>query len=314
MSEPLVSIVIPVFNKEKWISQTLASVFNQKYRNWECVIVNDGSTDQSLDRISEFIARHPANWVVVNMENSGQTFARNYGIEISKGDLIAFLDADDLWHPDKLKVQVGLFLTNPALELVFSSYVIFRENQHRGFRFIKSRYPEKLVEDWLSMRGFGGLIESTGVIKKDTLTALGGFPNSLSMTSGLDLSLTVVKSRASIVTPAAYVFYRLSDDQFHTKEDILKSDLRITSRNHSLTPEAQRKLQSSHSSYFYWSESRSLGKAKFLQRVCLVILFFDIPKLVLLYLLITRNIVALLRGLFHGAEIRAFFQAHKLTL
>ena len=314
MTEPLVSIVIPLFNKEMWISQTLASVYNQKYRNWECVIVNDGSTDQSLDQILDFIARHPANWVVVNIENSGQTFARNYGIAMAKGELIAFLDADDLWHPNKLEVQVEVFLTDPKVELVFSSYVIFRENQRKFFRFVKGRSPEKLVKDWLNMRGFGGLIESTGLIKRNTLSAFGNFPTSLSMTSGLDLSLNVVRSKKSIITPEPYVFYRLSDGQFHTNEDILKSDLRVTSSAHSLTSEAHIKLQSSQTSYFFWSECRRLGKAKFLRGVFQVILFIDIPKLLLLYFLLSRNIVALLRGVLHGAEIRAFFQAHKLTL
>lgn len=314
MFEPLVSIVIPLFNKETWIAQTLASVYNQKYGNWECIIVDDGSTDQSSNEAAEFMKSHPANWVLVNIANSGQTFARNYGIEISKGDLIAFLDADDLWHPDKLKSQVELFLINPELELVLSSYVIFRENQYRGFRFVLHQSANKLVEDWLNMRGFGGLIESTGLIKRDTLSEFGNFPVSLSMTSGLDLSLKIVRSRQTMVTRTPYVYYRLSDDQFHKNEDILKTDLEITSLTHSLTSEAYRKLQSSHTSYFYWSESRSLGSVKFIQRVFLAVLHLDIPKLVLLYFLITRNMVSLLKGFSHRAVIRAFFQAHKSTL
>jgi glycosyltransferase involved in cell wall biosynthesis len=314
MSEPLVSIVIPLFNKEAWIIQTLASVYNQSYKNWECIIINDGSTDQSLNRVLEFIDLYPGNWVISNITNSGQAHARNCGIEISKGDLIAFLDADDLWHPNKLQSQVELFLIYPDVELVLSSYVIFRENQFSGFRIVKSRDAGKLVENWLNMRGFGGLIESTGVIKRATLFACGKYPLTLSMTSGLDLCLRVVRLRQVLVSPMPYVFYRLSDGQFHKNEDVLKTDLKITRLTHSLTPKMLKNLEVSHANYIYWSESRRLGRIKFVRRILLALMRLDTPKLVLLYFLITRNWLALFRGFCHQMEIRAFFQAHKSTL
>ena len=90
MFEPLVSIVIPLYNKDEWILQTLDSVYKQTYRNWECIVINDGSTDQSLNQVENFISRHPGNWQNVTIANSGQTVARNLGIQISKGELIAF--------------------------------------------------------------------------------------------------------------------------------------------------------------------------------------------------------------------------------
>ena len=127
MASPSVSIIVPLFNKEEWVTQTLLSVYNQSYRDWECIIVNDGSTDNSLTKVSKFIEDHPANWQVITLANSGQTLARNFGIQLAKADLIAFLDADDLWHPKKLQVQVDLFKNNPELDLSLCTYAIFRE-------------------------------------------------------------------------------------------------------------------------------------------------------------------------------------------
>jgi glycosyltransferase involved in cell wall biosynthesis len=312
LSNPLVSIVIPVYNKELWITETLRSVFNQSYENWECVIVNDGSTDESLNRIVSFVDSHPAKWRVVTIANSGQTFARNYGINLSDGDYVSFLDADDLWHPNKLTAQIELFLRNPRLEASFTSYVIFSENQRRGFRVVKNSDPEKLVSGWLSMQGFGGLIESTGMLKKSTLIDFGCFESHLSMTAGLDLSLRVVRSKPSIITSQPYVYYRLSEGQFHKNEKILVSDLNITSLVHANSLEILRRLKVNHASYLYWSASRGLGHFKFIERILLAFLIFDLSKLAALYFLISRNIVATFRGVRRQKDIRSFLQNHRI--
>ena len=91
MSNPLISIVIPIYNKEFWVTETLNSVLNQSYKNWECVIIDDGSTDQSLDLVLAYTKKYPANWIVKTITNSGQSFARNLGIELSSGDYILSL-------------------------------------------------------------------------------------------------------------------------------------------------------------------------------------------------------------------------------
>lgn len=313
MSNPLVSIVIPVYNKELWISESLRSVLNQSYQNWECIIINDGSTDESLNKINSFIENHPAKWRVITIENSGQTFARNYGVKHSEGEYISFLDADDLWHPNKLEEQIEMFRSTPDLEFVLTPYVIFTENQLSGFRIIKFKNPQQLVSGWLSMRGFGGLVESTGMVKKTTLVDLGFFSPALSMSSGLDLSLRLIKTRKSMVTPSPVVFYRLSDGQFHKNLDALVSDLEIVRLTHSFTPDSLKKLTDCHNNYLYWAEVRTLGRFHFLKRVLATFLFFDIPKLTTLYFLVSRNLLALLRGLHWQSEIRTFIQTHEAS-
>jgi glycosyltransferase involved in cell wall biosynthesis len=274
--------------------------------------VNDGSTDESLTRIVGFIDSHPAKWRVVTIANSGQTFARNYGIKLSYGDYVSFLDADDLWHPNKLIVQIEQFLENPLLELSLTPYVIFSENQRKGFRIVKNSNPEKLVSGWLSMRGFGGLVESTGMLKKSTLVDFEYFEGQLSMTAGLDLCLRVVRSKPSIITTQPYVYYRLSKGQFHENEKVLVSDLIITTSVHTNSLEILNRLKVNHANYLYWSESRSLGRFKFVKRIFHAFLVFDFSKLTMLYSLISRNIVAISRGVWRHRNIRIFLQKHRI--
>jgi teichuronic acid biosynthesis glycosyltransferase TuaG len=115
--EPLVSIVIPLYNKSDWIIPTLISVTRQEHSNWECIIVDDGSTDDSLDIVNKFVETNKGDWKIVEQPNSGQAIARNYGISLSRGRYIAMLDADDIWFTAKLKKQVKFMEQNPEIDL-----------------------------------------------------------------------------------------------------------------------------------------------------------------------------------------------------
>ena len=147
MFEPLVSIVIPLYNKDEWIFQTLDSVYKQTYRNWECIVINDGSTDQSLKQVENFISRYPGNWQNVTIANSGQTVARNLGIQIAKGGLIAFLDADDSWHPKKLELQYSWMNGHPeVLFTAHSSIQISKISSKIKFNNSKNFYPLNVIK------------------------------------------------------------------------------------------------------------------------------------------------------------------------
>ena len=97
-----ISLIIPVYNVEKYLRRTLESVENQTFKNFEVIIVNDGSTDKSLEIIQEFVNKNN-NFILVNQENSGVGAARNAGIKISRGIYIAFLDSDDFLEPNYLE-------------------------------------------------------------------------------------------------------------------------------------------------------------------------------------------------------------------
>jgi teichuronic acid biosynthesis glycosyltransferase TuaG len=122
----LVSIITPSFNSEKFIAGTIQSVQNQTYHNWEMIIVDDCSSDKTVS-IAEYFANNDNRITVYKLDkNSGTGIARNTGLEKASGKYIAFLDADDLWKPNKLEIQIN-FLRNNNLPFTFSFYDCINE-------------------------------------------------------------------------------------------------------------------------------------------------------------------------------------------
>lgn len=119
MSE-LVSIITPSFNTGKFVGETIKSVLNQSYKNWEMIIVDDCSTDDSLEIIRSFNDERIK--LIVNETNSGAALSRNYAIRKAKGKWIAFLDSDDLWHPTKLEKQVS-FMKKNNYHFSYTNYI-----------------------------------------------------------------------------------------------------------------------------------------------------------------------------------------------
>ena len=115
MTNPLISVIIPVYNKSEFIKETVDSVVKQSYRNLEIIVVDDGSTDNSLDIVNSL---NDSRLRVFSQPNSGVERARNYGFSKSVGSFVTFQDADDLMSQDRLKKQIDFFVSNEALVLV----------------------------------------------------------------------------------------------------------------------------------------------------------------------------------------------------
>ncbi|MDD3416498.1 MAG: glycosyltransferase family 2 protein [Lachnospiraceae bacterium] len=124
MSE-LVSIITPSFNTGKFIGETIGSVLNQSYKNWEMIIVDDCSTDDSIEVVRSF--RDERIKLIANQTNSGAALSRNLAIKEAKGKWIAFLDSDDLWDPNKLEKQVN-FMKKNNYYFSYTNYIEIDEN------------------------------------------------------------------------------------------------------------------------------------------------------------------------------------------
>jgi len=125
--QPLISIITPCYNAEKFIAQTIESVRNQTYSNWEMLIIDDCSTDNSKQIINRFSATDPRITLIELKENKGTAYAKNQGLDAAKGNFIAFIDADDVWLPEKIEKQVEVLKkTNAAI--CFTSYQLMDEN------------------------------------------------------------------------------------------------------------------------------------------------------------------------------------------
>lgn len=165
---PTVSINLCCYNSEKYLEETLQSIFAQTYKDWELVVINDGSTDST----EQIIQKHISNgWPIVYhyQPNAGLGRSRNKAVELSRGKFIAFIDHDDLWMPQKLEWQLPLF-ADPEVGLVYSDAIYFNE-EGTSHRLYKSRayytgrcFPKLLTDYFLCLQ--------TVVISKETLSSL----------------------------------------------------------------------------------------------------------------------------------------------
>lgn len=124
---PLVSIITPLYNAAAYISETIQSIQNQTYSNWEHIIVDDASTDNSVGIATEFAVADPRIHMESLAENKGAAYSRNRATVLAKGDFIAFLDADDLWHPEKLEQQLR-FMSEHNCAVSYTSYLQIDES------------------------------------------------------------------------------------------------------------------------------------------------------------------------------------------
>lgn len=131
-----VSVIMPAHNAAKFIEDSIESVLKQTMAEFELLVVNDASTDNTADIVNLFEQKDARVHLITLSENHGVAFARNTGIQVAVGDYIAYLDADDLWLPTKLEVQYT-FMHRQALHLTYGSYeLIDRDGQHIGDRMI----------------------------------------------------------------------------------------------------------------------------------------------------------------------------------
>lgn len=141
-TDPLVSIIMPAYNAEKYIAESIQSALAQTYKRWELLIVDDGSEDGTAT-IGRKFASADARIKYLRRPNGGQGKARNTGLEKATGELVAFLDADDLWVPEKLALQVTAIRETES-DLVFSDGVVFDEHSEPPttipFRTIRGRF------------------------------------------------------------------------------------------------------------------------------------------------------------------------------
>ena len=151
---PLVSIITPSYNSEKYIIETIESVLAQTYKNWEVIIVDDLSTDDSLQIIEQYAQKDRRIKVIRSKQNRGPAKARNRAIEEAKGKYIAFLDSDDVWFPDKLEKQIT-FMQENNLVLTYSAYETMDENS----KYINTRNIQTTItyKDMLKSNHIGNL-------------------------------------------------------------------------------------------------------------------------------------------------------------
>jgi len=169
---PRVSVIIPAYNVAEYISETLDSVLAQTYKNYEIIVINDGSPD--TEKLEKALEKYLGKIIYLKQENKGAAIARNTGIEKSRGDVIAFLDADDVWLPEFLESQTK-FLDENNYEMVYADAYLFGDSYVKAKTFMEDA-PSSGVADFdaiLSIRC--NVITSGTIVKKQNLLDVGMF-------------------------------------------------------------------------------------------------------------------------------------------
>jgi glycosyltransferase involved in cell wall biosynthesis len=188
-SAPLVSVIIPVYNAQQFIREALDSIFRQTYKNIEVIVVNDGSSDQTENIIT---GQYKDRVRYFSQANSGPSKARNAGLKNAKGEYVAFLDVDDVWHPNKIEEQVNSFLRNSNFEMIYTDYQVIDIDE--PVQFLLEPGEIELQPCTFRQILFGKLVATpTVMIKKDVLLNIGGYNEALLTGEDIELYLKVAQ-------------------------------------------------------------------------------------------------------------------------
>ena len=214
MEKLLVSVIIPTFNSEKYISDTIISVQNQTYQNWEMLLVDDGSTDETQTIITSFLTDKRIQFYPLE-KNSGTGVARNFALAKANGKYISFLDADDLWKSDKLEKQIN-FMQMKKLPFTFSFYDCIDEQGNSLKRRIEA--PRNLSYRQLFFCNYVGNL--TGIYDVDYFGKI-SISNIRKRQDWMHWLTILKKIKTAKPVPESLAFYRIRENSLSTSKTAL---------------------------------------------------------------------------------------------
>ena len=212
---PLISVIIPLYNKEQFIEATLLSVLNQTFSEFEIIIINDGSTDKSVTILNDIDDKRITLYTT---KNKGVSHARNYGISKANTDLIAFLDADDLWEPNHLENLHTLYTNFPNCGLYATNY-------HKQFFYGKkikthfngvSKDHFGIIDDYFLASTSDSIAWSSAVmIPKKIFHELGGFDEAMRSGQDTDLWIRIALNKSIAFSAVASSNKIILEPEYH---------------------------------------------------------------------------------------------------
>ena len=269
-ASPLVSVVLPAYNCAPFIGATLDSVYRQTYRNWEVIVIDDGSTDETRAVLVPHIGRIR----YLYQQNRGTAAARNAGVREARGELIAFLDNDDIWLPEKLELQVHVMQESLECGLVFTDGKSFTADGIRRESVISRR-----LDQWIDANRTKDLRVVTGdilrnllfcneivsassvMVRRECLERLGGFDEAIQIADDHDLWLRIAREYAVTLIPRCLYMWRwydasqsgpIPDRMQHWQE----ASLAVMEKHLPLAPPDVRRPLRAHMARQYWECAR----------------------------------------------------------
>ena len=250
-----ISIIIPTYNYAQYICEAIESVLNQTYKDFEIIVVDDGSTDNTKEVIKPYLNKIK----YIYQQNSGPSAARNRGIKEAKGEYIAFLDADDIWLAQKLELQIKFMEKEKEVGLIFSDMILFNEKGIIKNSFLKEKlffnklsikplsFTEKVIYDNV----FNALLQenfiptNTVIVKKECFNKVGFFDKTLFSVEDRDMWLRIGLFYDIGFINSPLVLTRFHETNISANQELaLKSRLKVMKKflNYSNLPIKSKKI------------------------------------------------------------------------
>ncbi|HEY9846823.1 MAG TPA: glycosyltransferase family A protein, partial [Candidatus Caenarcaniphilales bacterium] len=214
---PAISVIVPAYNAESTIVEAVVSVQKQTFSDFELIIIDDGSCDKTLEQLSKL---RESRLKVFSYTNAGVSTARNRGISCATGEFIAFLDADDVWMPDKLELQLAVLKQHPEAGVAYSWTNFIDEkgkllNRQEPVFFEGDVYPQLLVSNFLSCG-------SVPLIRKQAIASTGEFDPFLKSVEDWDYWLRLAASWPFVLVTEYQTLYRQTEGSMTSKVEVIK--------------------------------------------------------------------------------------------
>ena len=218
-----VSVVIPMYNAAPWIGEALASVAAQSRPVYECLVVDDGSTDHGPSIVRAFAVSSPCQVRLISIEHAGVSAARNAGIEASTSEFVAFLDADDVWAQGKIERQVAAMQRSDAV-MCTTGCAMFDTHSRRVSGIVSARHPDRAIRRWLALEGNGLAIGSTALVRRAALDQVKEFDTRVSVCEDIELTVRLLEVGSILIDREVLVGYRQHSSQAHRELDAIASN------------------------------------------------------------------------------------------
>ena len=226
-------MIIPCYNAQNTISKTLDSVLSQTYDMFKIYVVNDGSTDDTIDILNQYKKRYPEKIHIISQQNHGQASARNAGIQISKEEYIAFIDSDDLWHPEKLAGQTALFQKDKTIGMCYTPGILIDEHdKETGIIPVNPLYQDRCFQHLIHSNN---IVASSVMVKKSVLEHVGLFDTRLGACENWDLWLRIVQAFSVSYLDKPLTYYRIHSSNMSQNSDKMYENRKKVLEKHLLT-------------------------------------------------------------------------------
>lgn len=227
---PQISVIIPAYNADRTIRETIESVQQQTFQDFELIVINDGSKDRTVEVVQSI---NDERLKIFSYENGGVCVARNWGIAHANGEFIAFLDADDLWTPDKLELQVAALKQHPEAGVAYS-WTYFMDVDERGqassflpspsYAFAGNVHKRLLVSDFVHSG-------SNTLVRRQAIESVGGFDPACAGCADWDYWLRLSAHWSFVVVPKHQIFYRRAVGCMSSNVEVMRKEALIAIEN-----------------------------------------------------------------------------------